>query len=187
MLYRAIKRTIDVFAALIGLSICGIFYIPLAILIKLDSTGPVIFSQDRIGLNGKSFKCYKFRTMYVSVANHSMKPAHDDKRVTKFGYHLRRWSVDELPQFWNILIGDMSLVGPRPELVSVVQEYQAWQHQRHSVKPGLTGWWQIQGRKQPMSVYTLEDIYYVEHQSLALDLLILWRSLKAVITGKGAT
>jgi lipopolysaccharide/colanic/teichoic acid biosynthesis glycosyltransferase len=81
----------------------------------------------------------------------------------------------------------MSLVGPRPELVSVVQEYQAWQHQRHSVKPGLTGWWQIQGRKQPMSVYTLEDIYYVEHQSLALDLLILWRSLKAVITGKGAT
>jgi lipopolysaccharide/colanic/teichoic acid biosynthesis glycosyltransferase len=102
------------------------------------------------------------------------------------GWFLRRTSLDELPQFFNILRGEMSLVGPRPEQLPFLANYAVWQRQRFTVKPGLTGWWQVNGRKQPMHEHIDEDIYYVEHQSLWLDLIILWRTLGAVLGGKGA-
>jgi lipopolysaccharide/colanic/teichoic acid biosynthesis glycosyltransferase len=158
----------------------------LAVTIKLDSPGFVIFSQERIGKDLQPFKFYKLRTMFLNSSGHGRKPGLNDERVTRVGWFLRRTSLDELPQFFNILRGEMSLVGPRPEQMLFLANYTAWQQQRFIVKPGLTGWWQVNGRKQPMHEHIDEDIYYVEHRSLWLDLVILWRTLGAVLGGDGA-
>ena len=128
----------------------------------------------------------KFRTMHLDSGRNGLKPGPDDERVTRVGAFLRRASLDELPQFLNVLGGEMSLVGPRPEQLPFAPLYQGVERQRFAVKPGLTGWWQVNGRKQPMYEHPQEDLYYVQHRSLRLDLLILWRTAHAVLSGDGA-
>jgi lipopolysaccharide/colanic/teichoic acid biosynthesis glycosyltransferase len=186
MYYQVTKRLLDIIGALLGLLFTAIVYIPLAVAIKLDSPGPIVFAQERLGRNLLHFKFYKFRTMYWNAPASGEKPSPNDERVTRVGRFLRRTSIDELPQCFNILRGEMSLVGPRPEQLTFLAHYELWQQQRFEVKPGLTGWWQINGRKQPMHAHIEEDIYYVEHRCLLLDLVILWRTVNAVLSGRGA-
>jgi lipopolysaccharide/colanic/teichoic acid biosynthesis glycosyltransferase len=186
MLYQIAKRFMDIIGALLGLLFTALTYLPMAVAIKLDSPGTVIFAQKRVGKDLRHFKCYKFRTMYLNSSGHGRKPGPNDERVTRVGRFLRRTSLDELPQFFNILRGEMSLVGPRPEQLPFLAHYTVWQRQRFVIKPGLTGWWQVNGRKQPMHEHIDEDIYYVEHRSLWLDLIILWRTWGAVLDGDGA-
>jgi len=186
MLYQIAKRFMDITGALLGLLFTALLYLPIMAAIKLDSPGPVIFAQERLGKDLQHFKCFKFRTMHMNSHRNGLKPASNDERVTRVGRFLRRTSLDELPQFFNILRGEMSLVGPRPEQLPFLDHYTVWQRKRFVVNPGLTGWWQVNGRKQPMYEHIDEDIYYVEHRSLRLDLVILWRTLGAVLGGKGA-
>ena len=181
-----IKRLMDVIGGLVGLVLTALVYVPIALALKWDSPGPVIFAQDRVGKDKRTFRLYKFRTMHLNLGGHGYKPGPNDERVTRVGRFLRRSSLDELPQFFNILRGDMSLVGPRPEQWVFEAHYQDWQHRRFKVKPGLTGWWQVNGRKQPMHDHIDEDIYYVDHFCLSLDIIIMWRTLGAVMSGKGA-
>lgn len=185
-LFQLIKRGMDIVGAGVGLAITCLVSIPIAVAIKLDSEGPVIFSQERVGQEEEVFRVYKFRTMYWHASKNGPKPVANDERVTHVGRFLRRTSLDELPQFYNVLRGEMSLVGPRPEQLPLLTSYQTWQRRRFAVKPGMTGWWQVNGRKQPMSEHIDEDLFYVEHCSLALDLKILWRTLSAVVSGEGA-
>jgi lipopolysaccharide/colanic/teichoic acid biosynthesis glycosyltransferase len=184
--YPFIKRLMDVIGGLVGLCVTALFYIPLGIAIKMDSPGPVLFAQDRLGKDETLFRIYKFRTMHLDVPNTDSKPVVDDSRVTRLGRWLRRTSLDELPQFYNVLRGDMSLVGPRPEQLPLAAHYHGSQRRRFSVKPGLTGWWQVNGRLQPMYEHVEFDIYYVDHHCLRLDLLILLRSIRAILSGEGA-
>jgi len=166
----------------------------IALAIKLDSPGPVIFKQRRVGENGRVFTICKFRTMtmgsdYVRAARpgEEVHKVPDDPRVTRIGRFLRRWSLDELPNLFNVLKGDMSWVGPRPELLPIVDEYEPWQRQRLAVLPGMTGWWQVSGRSDlPLHLNTEYDLYYVRNYSIWLDLKILWKTIGAVLQGKGA-
>ena len=171
----------------------------IAVLIKLDSPGPVFFKQERVGENGEIFVMYKFRTMSedaeqrqaeVLSENEAGKIIHkmqDDPRLTHVGRVLRRYSLDELPQLVNVLKGEMSLVGPRPEMPWLVDRYDSWQRKRFAVPQGITGWWQINGRSdKPMHLNTEDDLYYVYNYSLWLDMQILLRTPLAVIRGKGA-
>lgn len=185
-LYEFIKRGLDIIGGLIGTLITGVFYLPLAILIKCDSPGPVIFSQPRVGKDEKVFTVYKFRTMAQNSNGDGLKPDPEDERLTRFGRFLRRTSIDEFPQFLNVLCGEMSLVGPRPEQLVFAATFQDWQKGRFIVKPGLTGWWQVNGRKQPMFEHIDEDIYYVEHRSLWFDIKILVYTAGVVLSGRGA-
>lgn len=186
MWYALCKRVLDVVGATVGLLVTGLLYVPLAIAIKLDSPGPVIFTQDRLGKDRKVFRIHKFRTMRLDAPDYGLKPDADDDRVTRVGRFLRRTSLDELPQFWDVLRGEMSLVGPRPEQLAFLEKYDAWQLRRFDVKPGLTGWWQVNGRPQPMYEHVEYDIYYVDHCSLRLDLLIILRTARAVLSAEGA-
>ena len=159
-----------------------------ALLIKIDSPGPVLFSHERVGLKGKRFRLLKFRTMRVDTDPYAEAPIDQtDGRITRFGRFLRRTSLDEIPQFINVLKGDMSLIGPRPEMPFIVDTYHEWQSVRLWVKPGLSGLWQVAGRKNLPLHHNLEyDFYYVKNQSLALDAEIALRTIPAVIIGKGA-
>ena len=186
MLYLIAKRFMDIIGALLGLLFTALMYLPIAVAIKLDSPGTVIFAQKRVGKDLQLFRCYKFRTMYWNATSYIKKPSLNDERVTRVGRFLRRTSLDELPQFFNILRGEMSLVGPRPEQLPFLANYTVWKRQRFAVKPGLTGWWQVNGRKQPMHEHIDEDIYYVEYCCLSLDFVILWRTFSAVLSGRGA-
>ena len=167
--------------------------------IKLDSPGPVLFSQVRIGRNGRPFKCYKFRSMVdgaatmqedLSALNEATGPlfkVRNDPRRTRVGRWLRRYSLDELPQLINVLRGEMSLVGPRPNLPDEVAQYAEWHGKRLTVSPGITGLWQVSGRSDlTFDEMVLLDIYYVENWSLTMDLSILLRSLPAVLRARGA-
>ncbi len=160
----------------------------IAVLIKLDSAGPIFFRQERVGFKGRIFKIFKFRTMHTGCDRYEVAPAKkEDPRVTRVGRFLRRTSLDELPQLLNVLTGDMSLVGPRPEMPFLVKEYEPWQLRRLDVKPGITGLWQILGRKDlPLHDNLEYDFYYIQNRSLAWDLLILVKTLPIVLFGKGA-
>jgi sugar transferase EpsL len=184
--YQAAKRLVDVVGASLGLVVTAIAYLPIALAIKLDSPGPVLFLSDRAGLGARLFRVYKFRTMRAASPNGGHKPDANDERLTRVGRFLRRSSLDELPQCYNVLRGDMSLVGPRPEQVVFLERYVGSDRRRFDVKPGLTGWWQVNGRKQPMYDHAAEDVFYVDHQSLRLDLEILCRTVFAVLNGRGA-
>ncbi len=186
MWYPVLKRALDIVGALCGLIATGLLYLPIAIAIKLDSPGPVLFTQERVGKGMKTFRIHKFRTMRADATAFGAKPDADDDRVTRVGRFLRRTSLDELPQFWDVLRGEMSLVGPRPEQLAFIEKYDTWQLRRFAVKPGLTGWLQVNGRPQPMYDHVEYDIYYVEHCSLRLDLIILLRTAHAVLSGAGA-
>ncbi len=199
-LQRLIKRAFDLIVGAVGVVISLPFMVIFALAIKSDSPGPAVFKQQRVGENGRLFEIYKFRTMFhdsqadeASELNHkivngqSTHKFNDDPRVTRVGRFLRRTSLDELPQFINILKGEMSLVGPRPELPWLVEKYEPWQRKRFEVPQGLTGWWQVNGRAdKPMHLHTEDDLYYIKHYSLWFDIQILWRTVKSVVDRRGA-
>lgn len=195
-----VKRCLDILGAVVGLMILAIFFPFVALLIKMESRGPVLFSQDRIGENGRRFRCWKFRTMQENAEGQKkdlqslnemsggMFKLRNDPRVTRFGKLIRQTSLDEWPQFWNVLIGEMSLVGPRPLPVGDVGNYEQWQRRRLSVKPGITGLWQVNGRSK---VYNFNevvrmDIAYIDNWTLWVDLKILFRTLFTMFSGHGA-
>jgi len=196
---RVAKRLVDlVLATAILLSVLPIIGI-IAIAIRLDSRGPIVFRQERVGENGRPFMMFKFRSMVadaerqqevVNAYTGSGKLIHKrpgDPRVTRVGRFLRRFSLDELPQLFNVLRGEMSLVGPRPELPWIVSQYEPWQYQRLAVPPGMTSWYVVNGRSEtPMHLNTEEDLRYVRDYSLFQDLKILWKSFGAVVKGRGA-
>ena len=169
----------------------------IAFLIKLDG-GPVFFLQKRTGLNGRHFSCFKFRTMVVNAEslqksllsqNEQEGPVFkikNDPRVTKIGRFLRKTSLDELPQFFNVLKGEMSIVGPRPPIPSEVKQYQRWQNRRLSMKPGITCIWQVSGRNNiPFEQWMKMDMQYIDTWSLKLDMIILLKTVKVVFAGDG--
>lgn len=198
-LQRLLKRSFDLLISVMGLILASPFMAAITLLIKYDSPGPVIFKQQRVGENGKIFNMYKFRTMVhqaeatqsdlnqITLEGQLLHKFYDDPRVTPFGRFLRRTSLDELPQLFNVLSGEMSLVGPRPELPWLVDRYEPWQRKRFEVPQGLTGWWQVNGRAdKPMHLHTDEDLYYIKNYSLWFDIQILWRTIKAVLDRRGA-
>ena len=196
---RTVKRVVDVAGAALGLTLGAPILGLIAVAIRLDSPGPVIFRQTRVGANGKTFELYKFRSMYQgaeekleelrdqSEVDGPIFKMKDDPRVTRVGRILRRTSLDELPQLWNVLCGEMSLVGPRPPLPSEVSEYLEWHKKRIEVRPGVTGLWQVSGRSLvSFDEQCLLDIYYIENWSLWLDFQILLRTIPEVAFGNGA-
>jgi exopolysaccharide biosynthesis polyprenyl glycosylphosphotransferase len=196
---RIVKRGMDIVISLLALLVSSPICAAIAIAIRADSPGPAIFRQPRAGENGKPFTMYKFRSMVLGAEklerdlvekaiNHNQSfKLPNDARVTRVGRFLRRTSLDELPQFWNVLKGDMSLVGPRPELPVLVEHYEPWQRKRFGVPQGMTGWWQIHDRSdKPMYWHTEDDLYYLQNYSLLLDLRIIALTAWAAICGKGA-
>ncbi len=194
-----VKRALDVAGALGMLLVSAPIWLLVAVAIKLDSRGPVLYKQTRVGRHGRSFTIYKFRSMQIDAdaqktryldlneANGPYFKIRCDPRVTRVGRHIRRFSIDELPQVFNVLRGDMSLVGPRPALATEVAEYPDWFRRRLAVRPGLTGLWQVSGRfLLPFAEATRLDVSYVDHWSLALDLQILARTPAVVLGGRGA-
>jgi len=187
-IYFFVKRLFDLSFGLIGLILTLPFYLPIIFYIKKENPGPTIIRQRRIGQNGQEFILYKFRTMSTDSELYAAAPRRgDDPRITKTGKWLRQYSLDELPQFWNVLKGDMTLVGPRPEMPFIVAKYTDWQKMRLLAKPGITGIWQILGRKDlPLEENIEYDLYYIFHQSFFLDLAILLRTLPHLIFPRGA-
>ena len=196
---RLIKRAIDVTVSLLGLILLLPFFALVALLIKLDSEGPVFFTQIRVGKGEHLFACYKFRSMrqgaeaemerlrMLNEADGPIFKIRDDPRITRMGRMLRRTSLDELPQLFNVLMGHMSLVGPRPAPPAEVQRYQPWHKRRLEVAPGMSGLWQVSGRSElSFDEMVLLDLYYIEHWSPVLDLQIMLRTLPKMITGEGA-
>ena len=196
---RVVKRIMDIVGSLILIILLSPLFLIIALAVKLSSPGPVFFLQERIGRNGRKFKMIKFRSMYADAEkrlaefldkNEATGPIFKmkrDPRVTPVGRILRRFSLDELPQLFNVLVGQMSLVGPRPPLEREVKQYEKWQLRRIDVTPGMTGLWQISGRSDlPFEKMVELDIYYIEHWSLWLDIKILLKTIPAVISGKGA-
>jgi len=195
----ALKRMLDVSGGLVGLLLAAPIMIVAALAIRLDSPGPILFTQIRAGRNGRTFTMYKFRSMVPNAEakrselmqfNEMGGPVFkmkQDPRITRVGRLIRKTSIDELPQFFNILLGDMSLVGPRPPLPSEVQAYEPWQRRRLSVKPGLTGLWQVSGRNQvDFEEWMQLDLEYIDTWSLWLDLKIILRTIPAVLFQKGS-
>lgn len=196
--YKVVKRLTDILLSTIVLLVGLPFWLLIALLIKLTTAGPVFYVQERAGLKGKPFEMLKFRTM-TADADQRLKELIDldslaepvfklnpDPRVTPIGKIVRNWSLDEVPQFLNVLWGSMSLVGPRPEAVELVGKYNPWQRRRLKAKPGITGYQQIMSRGIPsLEKRTTQDLYYLKHQGLWLDLYILARTIIVVIRGDG--
>lgn len=191
---RIIKRLFDIAFSLMFLIAAWPLFLIVAIVIRLDSPGPIIFRQTRVGQHGRRFTIYKFRTMYAN-ADQILPPEEavergkgpHDPRVTRVGAFLRRTSIDELPQFINVLKGDMSIVGPRPEVSWLAAQYEWWQRKRFEVPQGITGWWQVNGRSdKPLRFHIEDDLFYVRNYSIWLDLQIILRTLIVVFTRRGA-
>ena len=182
---RAAKRAIDIAGATVALSLGAPIMAVTAVAVARDLGRPVLFRQRRPGRAGRSFTLVKFRTMR-DATDRAGRPLPDDARLTRFGQRLRATSLDELPQFWNVLVGDMSLVGPRPLLVQYLPLYSPTQARRHAVKPGITGWAQINGRNAISweDKFAL-DVWYVDHASLVLDLRILLATVRAAVRRDG--
>lgn len=206
--YLQIKRFLDIVLTLIAMIPAGAVMIVAAIAIRLDSPGPVIFKQTRYGLNGEKFAFYKFRSMYNKVASdvHEVATARymdgigvlnqidkdmpyklgDDTRVTRVGNFIRKYSIDELPQLWNVLKGDMSIVGPRPPVEYEMKRYTAHHRLRLAGKPGLTGTWQVFGRgRVSFEAMIDQDIAYLETQSIIYDIKLMVLTVPVMVTGKG--
>lgn len=178
------KRVLDLVISAIGLVICAPLFALVAVAIKLDSSGPVFFRQERIGKGGRPFYPYKFRTMVVNAERIGLglNVAKDDPRITRVGRVLRHWGIDELPQLINVLKGEMSLVGPRPTLRYQVEQYDAFQRRRLEVKPGITGWALVNGRNRLSWDERIKlDVWYIDHWSLWLDVKILFKTLWVVL------
>ena len=196
---RMVKRAFDLTLCVAGLPFVLPILAALGVAIYLEDKGPIFYHATRVGENGHLFKMHKLRSMVpdadriqhtverVDAQGHKIYKSPSDPRVTKVGRFLRRTSLDELPQIYNILLGEMSLVGPRPELPQLVEKYDLWQRKRFAVPQGLTGWWQINGRSdKPMHLHTEEDLFYVQNYSIWLDLQILLRTIWVVLQRKGA-
>jgi lipopolysaccharide/colanic/teichoic acid biosynthesis glycosyltransferase len=192
------KRSIDIVGALVGLAITGILFLPIAIAIKLNTPGSIFYSQTRCGLNGRKFRIWKFRSMLAAAdsqkhlvenqAQGFIFKNKNDPRITRVGRFLRCTSLDEFPQFWNILMGDMSLVGTRPPTPDEVELYSKHHFQRLQVKPGLTGEWQVRGRS---SVKNFEDVVsldldYQRKWSIVYDIALIFRTIGVILSRKGA-
>lgn len=196
---RALKRVLDVAGALIGLAILSLPLLLAGCLVKLTSPGPVLFKQQRAGADGKVFTCYKLRSMYQGAeslqeelearneADGAIFKIRDDPRVTPLGSFLRRWSVDEMPQLWNVLKGEMSLVGPRPLPLRDFERMDEHHRRRLAAIPGMTGYWLISGRSDlSFEEMVRLDLHYIQNWSLSFDLKIILKTIKAVLTRKGA-
>ena len=192
------KRALDIVGALVGLTVTGLLYVPLAIAIRLDSPGPVMYSQIRLGLRGKPFRLWKFRSMIqgADVKQHLLKSEtngqffkqKDDPRITRIGKFIRKTSLDEFPQFWNVLMGDMSLVGTRPPTPNEAMEYEDWHWKRLNVKPGITGEWQVNGRSAITEFDDVVklDIRYQKRWSLLHDINLIVQTVAAIFSRRGA-
>jgi len=194
-----LKRALDILISTLVLLVLSPALLLIAIAVKLDSRGPVFYSSERIGKKGRVFRCTKFRTMIRDAENRRADVMHmnerdgvlfkisNDPRITKLGRFLRKYSVDELPQFFNVLRGDMSIVGPRPPLASEVREYKLSHLRRLDVTPGITGLWQVQARQDPsFDNYISLDVTYIETWSIWLDLKIIARTVGVVFAGTGS-
>jgi lipopolysaccharide/colanic/teichoic acid biosynthesis glycosyltransferase len=193
-----IKRFIDIVGALVGLAIAGVALIPIAIVMQFDNPGPIFYSQIRCGLNSKPFRIWKFRSMVVNAdrqkhlvcnqAQGQIFKNENDPRITRVGKFLRRTSLDELPQFWNVLMGDMSLVGTRPPTPDEVSYYQNHHFQRLKVKPGMTGEWQVRGRStvKDFEEIVRMDLDYQHNWSVFYDLYLILKTIEVVFAGRGA-
>lgn len=198
--YLFIKRSVDIIGALVGIIILLLVFIIVSIAIKAgDPKGPIFFSQKRIGKNGKVFKMYKFRSMVANAEDQleellkfnevsgAMFKMKEDPRVTRIGRFIRKTSIDELPQLWNVVKGDMSIVGPRPPLLSEVEQYSDYDKQRLLVQPGCTGLWQVSGRSNldfPQMVQL--DLKYIQNRSFVLDMKIIFKTFKVLLGSKDA-
>lgn len=195
----AVKRVIDVAGAALGLALLSPLMGVLAVAIRRSDGGPALYAQRRVGLHGRPFTLYKFRSMRpgAHAERAALDPANEveglafkmrrDPRVTAVGYWLRRSSLDELPQLFNVLRGDMSLVGPRPPLPDEVERYEPWQRRRLSMRPGITGLWQVSGRSElPFHRWMQLDLAYIDRWSVWLDLVVIARTVPAVLSGRGA-
>jgi lipopolysaccharide/colanic/teichoic acid biosynthesis glycosyltransferase len=193
-----VKRAIDIAGALVGLAIAAVLFVPIAIAMLFDNPGPILYSQIRCGVNGRYFRIWKFRSMVVGAdrkkhlvqnqAQGFIFKNENDPRITRVGKFLRRTSLDELPQFWNVLMGDMSLVGTRPPTPDEVQQYEFHHFERLKVKPGMTGEWQVKGRS---SVKDFEDIVrmdvdYQQKWSPVYDLYLIFKTIEVVFARRGA-
>jgi exopolysaccharide biosynthesis polyprenyl glycosylphosphotransferase len=196
---RMLKRVFDLTLGVVGLLLTFPLMLLAALAILLDDGPPILFRQKRAGENGRVFEMFKFRTMILNAEKirteveqvdengNVIHKAKNDPRVTHVGRFLRRFSLDELPQLFNILSGTMSLVGPRPEMPFLVEKYQPWQRKRFAVPPGLTGWWQVNGRSnRPMHLHSEDDLYYIQNYSIWLDIQIIVRTVWVVLIGKGS-
>jgi exopolysaccharide biosynthesis polyprenyl glycosylphosphotransferase len=197
---HVLKRFVDIVGAALALLLLSPAFLVIALVIKADDRGPVFFRQTRVGKDGSLFRMVKFRSMVTDAetrlaslraasddGNGMLFKLKDDPRITRAGKFLRKYSIDEFPQFWNVLIGEMSLVGPRPPLPTEVAEYADPVHRRLYIKPGLTGLWQISGRSDLSWDQSVRlDLYYVENWSLAGDLMILWRTVRVMLSPVGA-
>lgn len=189
--YLKIKRLLDIVFSLIGLIFSIVIVVPFIILIKIETSGPAFFLQERVGLNGKCFKIIKLRSMRVDAEKNGAQWAvKNDQRVTKVGRFVRKTRIDELPQLWNVLIGDMSLVGPRPERPMFTKQFSEEIPDfldRIQVKPGITGWAQINGGYNiPPQEKLYYDKFYINNLSLQLDFIILFKTVVVCLTGNGA-
>ncbi len=204
-----IKRLVDVVVSTAAIVVLSPLFVLLALLVKRSSAGPVFFEQERLGIDGQPFRFYKFRTMLHNsddaihrqfaamfingdgepepeTTNDNVFKLQDDPRITRIGKWLRKSSLDELPQLFNILRGDMSLVGPRPPICYEIDNYQPWHLERLKVTPGLTGLWQVSGRSQvPFEEMVRLDVHYINNWSLALDFQILFKTIPVVLRGTG--
>ena len=179
------KRILDLLLVLLILTILSPFLIIIAILIRGKMGSPILFTQDRLGYKGKVFKIFKFRSM-TNTQDENGDLMSDDYRLTAFGKFLRTWSIDELPQLWNIIIGDMSLIGPRPLVAEYKQKYSSKQMRRHDVRPGISGWSQVTGRNTvSWNKKFIRDVWYVDNCSLRLDLKILLYTIPLVLMRAG--
>lgn len=190
---KAIKRCFDLLVSSFVLLLSPIIFLPIAIGVKLSSPGPVFFKQERTGYRGKSFKCLKFRSMRINDKSDSLQATKDDPRKTKFGNFIRKTSLDELPQFINVFLGDMSIVGPRPHMVQQTKEYSELIDKymlRHTIKPGITGWAQVNGYRGPTNeLWMMEkrveyDVWYAESWNLMLDIKIMYLTVLNAIRGE---
>lgn len=189
VIYEFLKRSLDIIASICGLILLSPVLLMVSILIKVESKGPIFFMQKRIGLNGKEFNMYKFRSMVINAEELKEKlkdknemsgpmfKIKDDPRITKIGKFIRKTSIDELPQLVNVLKGEMSLVGPRPSLPNEVREFEKWMLRRLDVKPGITCYWQVMGRnKIGFEDWMKLDIKYVEERSFWLDIKLIFKT-----------
>lgn len=194
-----LKRYLDIIGSLIAMVVFFPVMLIIVLLIKLESKGPVFYKQKRAGIGGRTFNFYKFRSMVVDAEKHKERlwklnerkgpvfKIANDPRVTKVGRFIRRWSLDELPQLYNVLIGDLSLVGPRPPTICETPNYNNWHNMRLEITPGITCIWQVYARHDKcFDKWVRLDIEYIRKYSLFLDLKILFKTIPAIISGKGA-
>jgi exopolysaccharide biosynthesis polyprenyl glycosylphosphotransferase len=195
-----LKRLLDIAGSLIGLCLFGIMFPMIAVAIKFNSPGPIFFSQERVRENGRLFKCWKLRSMYIDaeerkkdlMSQNEMSGAifkmKDDPRITSIGKFIRKTSLDEFPQFWNVLKGEMSLVGTRPPTPDEVANYENWHRRRISIKPGITGMWQVNGRSsiQDFDEIVRLDLYYIDNWTFWLDIRLIFQTVFVAFSNKGS-